>query len=303
MNAPIALTLGDPAGVGPEIIAKLLKTRSDLAESIAVIGPENLLTQAGLPSIPKLVRIDADIPYNPGSPTVEGAEVALKAMERAAAGCAEGRYSAVVTGPISKSWCQKAGMIEAGQTEFFANRWGGEPTMAFVSKKMIVSLVTWHIPLMEVSGSMTESALRRTILHTGDLLLKLGYSRPKIGVCGLNPHAGEGGIMGREEADFLDPFIQSFDWNEIELSGTYPADTLFFRQVRGDFDAVIALYHDQGLGPLKTVAFDKAVNVTLGLDHIRTSPDHGTGFEIAGKGVANTSSFEAAVELAIRLNT
>lgn len=297
----LIVTSGDPAGIGPEIIENILSRRPEFIDQVAVVGDkswcEDLAGNNGIEAI----GIESEISIQSGEPSKAAAKVATTAMEIAARECLDGNYSGVVTGPISKSWAQKAGFEFPGQTEFFANRWAGEPTMAFVSEKLRVSLVTWHIPLNEVWRQIDESSLKRAIDNLAKVLKKLGYSEPRIAICGLNPHAGEGGVIGTEEVETLDPWINSLKNNQIELSGSYPADTLFYRHLMGEFDGVVALYHDQALAPIKTVAFHDAVNVTLGLKHVRTSPDHGTAFEIAGKGIANTQSFERAIELALKL--
>jgi 4-hydroxythreonine-4-phosphate dehydrogenase len=236
-----------------------------------------------------------------GQPSVEGARMALLAMERAAAGTLSGEFSGVVTGPVSKSWLQKAGYAFPGQTEFFAARWGGEPTMAFCGGRLRVVLLTWHIPLREVAGQLTEVNIARAVYAADELARAEGVAAPRIGVCGLNPHAGEDGLLGSEERDVIDPILAMLRGEFPGLSRCEAGDTLFARSLRGEFDVVIALYHDQGLAPLKTVDFDESVNVTLGLPHVRTSPDHGTAFGIAGKGIASATSFTNAVTVARRL--
>jgi 4-hydroxythreonine-4-phosphate dehydrogenase len=244
---------------------------------------------------------DANFQAKPGEPSVAGARLALAAMERAAAGTLSGEFSGVVTGPVSKSWLQKTGYTFPGQTEFFAARWGGEPTMAFCGGKLRVVLLTWHIPLREVAGQLTESNIARAVRAADELARAEGMVAPRIGVCGLNPHAGEGGLLGSEERDVIDPILAKLREGFPGLSRCEAGDTLFGRALRGEFDVVIALYHDQGLAPLKTVDFDEAVNVTLGLSRVRTSPDHGTAFGIAGKGLASAASFTNAVTVARRL--
>jgi 4-hydroxythreonine-4-phosphate dehydrogenase len=237
----------------------------------------------------------------PGRPTGEGALVAWAAMERAARGCAAGEYAGVVTGPVSKEQLANIGYPFPGQTEFFAARWGGEPVMAFCGGKLRIVLATWHVPLDTVSRMLGPHLLERTVSAAVDLCRTEGIAAPRIGVCGLNPHAGEGGILGREEIDLVNPVLDRLRQRLPGLSRCEPGDTLFARQLRGEFDAVIALYHDQGLAPLKVIDFDEAVNVTLGLPHVRTSPDHGTAFGIAGQGVARGTSFANAVTVARRL--
>jgi 4-hydroxythreonine-4-phosphate dehydrogenase len=195
----------------------------------------------------------------------------------------------------------RIGYAYPGQTEFFAARWGGEPVMAFCGGKLRVVLATWHIPLCEVAAALGPHLLRRTIAAADRLARAEGVARPRIGVCGLNPHAGEGGLLGEEERDFINPALEKLRTEFSGLSLCEPGDTLFARSLRGEFDVVIALYHDQGLAPLKVIDFDESVNVTLGLPHVRTSPDHGTAFGIAGKGVARVTSFANAVTVARRL--
>lgn len=294
-NIPLALTCGDPAGVGPEIIAAWLRANPQEAGKVRPIGPQRWLDALGVAGQavgPKDFSIEA------GQPTVAGAKIALEALEAAAAGCKAGTFSAVVTGPVSKSWLQKAGYTFPGQTEFFAARWGGEPTMAFAGGKLHVVLATWHIPLMAVTQALDEKTLARAVTQADRLAQALGDFNPRIGVCGLNPHAGEDGLLGNDERDRLNPWLDKLRKQFPGLSRCEPGDTVFWRQLRGEFDIVVALYHDQGLAPLKTVDFDESVNITLGLPWVRTSPDHGTAFSIAGQGKASWKSFANAVVLA-----
>ena len=300
MPAKLAITCGDPAGVGPEIIATWLATHAELAGEVAVIGPERWL--ASLNTWAKKIAVGlGEFSAAPGAPTGEGALVAWAAMERAAAGCAAGEFSGVVTGPVSKGELARIGYAFPGQTEFFAARWGGEPVMAFCGGRLRVVLATWHVPLHEVGKLLGPHLLRRTVAAADALARAEGIAAPRIGVCGLNPHAGEGGLIGGEERDFIDPALDHLRAEFPGVSRCEPGDTLFARALRGEFDVVVALYHDQGLAPLKTVDFDEAVNVTLGLPFVRTSPDHGTAFGIAGKGVARGTSFANAVVVARRL--
>ena len=296
----LAITCGDPAGVGPEVVAAWLKTDLAEAQAAAVIGPARWLERlpdAGLKIPVGLEEYAAE----PGCPTGEGALVAWAAMERAAAGCRSGEFTGVVTGPVSKAWLAGIGYGFPGQTEFFAARWGGEPSMAFCGGRLRVALLSWHVPFREVPSFLTPANFVRVVDATTELARAEGVAVPRIGVCGLNPHAGEGGLLGDEEQRIINPILKELRGTHPGLSCCEPADTLFARQLRGEFDAVIALYHDQGLAPLKAVDFDEAVNVTLGLPFVRTSPDHGTAFGIAGKGVASSRSFENAVAVARRL--
>ena len=222
-------------------------------------------------------------------------------MERAAAGCQSGEFCGVVTGPVSKAALAKIGYPFPGQTEFFAAKWGGEPVMAFCGGRLRVVLATWHVPLHEVARQLGPHLLHRTVAAADTLARAEGIKSPRIGVCGLNPHAGEDGLLGYEEKDFLNPALAHLRAEFPGLSACQPGDTLFARALRGEFDVVVALYHDQGLAPLKAVDFDEAVNVTLGLPFVRTSPDHGTAFGLAGQGKASARSFANAVSVARRL--
>jgi 4-hydroxythreonine-4-phosphate dehydrogenase len=300
MPGRLAITCGDPAGVGPEIIAAWLAAHDDAAHEVAVIGPARWL--ATLPAGVEKVSVGLDeFAATPGQPDGEGALVAWAAMERAAAGTKAGEFTGVVTGPISKERLAGIGYEFPGQTEFFAARWGGEPVMAFCGGKLRVVLATWHVPLHQVARLLGPHLLHRTIAAANDLARADGIAQPRIGVCGLNPHAGEGGLLGYEEKDLLNPALTHLRGEFPRLSRCEPGDTLFARALRGEFDVVVALYHDQGLAPLKVIDFDEAVNVTLGLPHVRTSPDHGTAFGIAGRGVARITSFANAVTVARRL--
>jgi len=300
MPAELAITCGDPAGVGPEIIAAWLAAHRDETRGVAVIGPARWL--ASLDTAAEKIAVGLEeFAATPGRPTGEGALVAWAAMERAAAGCLSGEFSGVVTGSVSKAELARIGYPFPGQTEFFAARWGGEPVMAFCGGKLRVALATWHVPLHQVPKLLGPHLLHRTVAAADELARADGIAAPRIGVCGLNPHAGEGGLLGCEEKDLLDPALDHLRAEFPGLSRCEPGDTLFARALRGEFDVIVALYHDQGLAPLKAVDFDEAVNVTLGLPHVRTSPDHGTAFGIAGKGVARITSFANAVTVARRL--
>ena len=295
---PIAITCGYPAGVGPEIIERLCGSDPDLLENCVLLGPASWLERVeGAGQVTAEAVGPSDFQLRPGEASNAGAQVALAGMEAAAAGCREGRFRGVVTGPVNKYWLKQVGYTWPGQTEFFAEAWGGVPTMAFVGEALRVVLATWHLPLAEVPAAL-DAACLETAVRRADLLASLGGVRaPRIGVCGLNPHAGEGGILGREELEVLDPALDRLRGEFPGLSRCLPGDTVFYRQRKGDFDVVVAAYHDQALAAVKTLEFDRAVNVTLGLPYLRTSPDHGTAFEIAGKGQADPSSFGAAIRV------
>ena len=302
----LAFTCGDPAGVGPEIISSWL--RDAAPEEVAateIHGPARWLE--ALPRTGDFVARPAgpaDYVGTPGRPDDDGARVADAALRAAAAAAREGRVAGVVTGPVAKNRMARIGWSFPGQTEFFAAEWGGEPVMAFAGGRLRVVLATWHIPLAAVPAALTEPVLARAVAAAVELCRadEAGPSAaPRIAVCGLNPHAGEDGLLGHEEREHIDPILDRLRASFPGLSRTLPGDTVFGRQLRGDFDAVLALYHDQGLAPLKTLEFDQAVNITLGLPWVRTSPDHGTGFDIAGRGLASAASFANAVRMARRL--
>ena len=297
---PLAFTCGDPAGVGPEIIAAWLAAHPAEAAEVAVIGPQRWLDSLPAGQIKVAVGLE-DFVATPGRPDGDGALVAWAAMERAASGTKLGEFAGVVTGPVSKERLAAIGYPHPGQTEFFAAHWGGDPVMCFCGGKLRVALATWHMPLHQVGRSLGPHLLHRTVAAAAELARADGIAVPRLGVCGLNPHAGEGGLLGYEEKDFLNPALEHLQPEFPGLSLCLPGDTLFARALRGEFDVVVALYHDQGLAPLKTVDFDEAVNVTLGLPFVRTSPDHGTAFGIAGQGKASPRSFTNAVAVARRL--
>ena len=297
-QAPIALTCGDPAGVGPELIAAWIKLYPKLMDQVAPIGPLSWLKTLGIKNPESLAVGSSNYLINSGKPDAEGSRIAIAAMELAAKGVAEGKFRAVVTGPVSKNNLSQVGYKFPGQTEFFAHHWHGEPIMAFAGGKMTVGLVTWHTPLQSVSSQINSANIRQTILALIQLRKKLGDKNPRIAVCGLNPHAGENGLLGQEDKTIIQPIVELLRGEGFDVTGPLSGDTVFYRHLKGEFDAVVAMYHDQGLAPLKLVDFATSANLTLGLKHVRTSPDHGTAFEIAGKGMVDCGSFESAVRLA-----
>ena len=291
---PIAVTCGDPAGVGPELVASWLKAHPQLAATVVPIGPADWISQLGqgIAVGPK------DFVTRPGKPDETGQLIAIEAMELAARGATGARFSAVVTGPVNKKGLAGVGYSFPGQTEFFASRWSGEPVMAFAGGKMTVGLVTWHVPLSDVASAVTAAGIRRTVLALITLRMKLGDHRPRIAVCGLNPHAGESGLLGKEDDATIRPAVESLRAEGHDVTGPLPGDTVFHRHLQGEFEAVAAIYHDQGLAPLKAIDFSTSANLSLGLKHVRTSPDHGTAYEIAGQGKADRGSFDSAMRLA-----
>jgi 4-hydroxythreonine-4-phosphate dehydrogenase len=282
----VGITCGDPAGIGREIV-------------------EAALESSLLPQGVDYVVIGSSDAFAPGKPGLASAQHALEALEEAVALARSGEIQAVVTGPVSKKWLHGTGFAFPGQTEFFADRCGvNNFAMCLTGGKITVALATAHIPLIDVSRILTRSEIVRVGPLLARFLLRRGVRHPRIAVAGLNPHAGEGGDLGSEEIDVIAPAIESLRGSlnaGVEISGPYSADTVFHRVLQGEFDAVLCMYHDQALIPLKLHAFDEGVNITLGLPFPRTSPDHGTAFEIAGKGIARPASMIAAIRLACEL--
>lgn len=299
----IAVTCGDPSGLGPELIERCLSARRYEGVKFTLFGSQEWLDRVVSTALNEVEPIAlSQARFTAGAPVADGARLAVAAMEASAEYCLAGRCDAVVTGPIAKSRCAEVGYRFPGQTEFYAERWGGEPTMAFVGDHLRLCLVTWHIPLAQVSESLSESAFKRGVRAAVELGKRLGLEAPRVIVCGLNPHAGEDGLLGDEEKERLNPWLEELRAeSSAAIEGCAPGDTAFAKAMSGFADVVVAMYHDQGLAPFKAVDFESGVNVTLGLPYLRVSPDHGTGFEIAGKAVASSGSMAKAIELAIRL--
>lgn len=278
----IGITPGDPSGVGPEVIAAALA---------------NLKIPAGCEI--EVLRFSTN--HSPGSPTCESAKEAFSALEAAAQKLACGDWQAVVTGPICKRAMHEVGFDFPGQTEFFADRAGVENfAMCLTGGSLTVALVTAHVPLASVPLLLSVREIIRVGKLLSEFLRARGIAQPRIAVAGLNPHAGENGDLGCEEVEIITPAIADLK-RHGNFQGPFPPDTVFHRAVEGEFDGVLCMYHDQGLIPLKLHAFHSGVNVTLGLPFIRTSPDHGTAFPIAGRGIARPDSMEAAIRLAAEL--
>ncbi|HWG11434.1 MAG TPA: 4-hydroxythreonine-4-phosphate dehydrogenase PdxA [Rhodanobacteraceae bacterium] len=316
----LALTAGEPAGVGPELIARL--AASPFPADLVAIGDASLMARAaatcGLPidietydGTPRVARARStlrviEIPLRaretPGHPDPRNAFHVLNALARAADGCLAGEFDALVTAPVQKSVINDAGEAFSGHTEFFAQRAGCETVMMLASPELRVALATTHLPLSKVPAAITRESLARTlrIVHA-ELVGKFAIASPRIAVLGLNPHAGEGGHLGREEIETLLPVIEGLRAQGIDLLGPLPADTAFVPAQRAHYDAVLAMYHDQALPVLKSEAFDRTVNITLGLPFIRTSVDHGTALDLAGSGQADPSSLFAAARMAVEL--
>jgi len=316
----LALTAGEPAGVGPELIARL--AASSFPADLIAIGDAGLLRRAatacGLdlqiepfdgasralraPGALRLVEVALRAPEMPGLPDPRNAFHVLNALARAADGCASGEFDALVTAPVQKSVINDAGETFSGHTEFFAQRANCDVVMMLASPELRVALATTHLPLSKVPAAIARDSLTRTlrIMHA-ELVAKFGIAQPRIAVLGLNPHAGEAGHLGSEEIDTITPAMDALRAEGFALLGPLPADTAFVPAQRTHYDAVLAMYHDQALPVLKSEAFERTVNITLGLPYIRTSVDHGTALDLAGRGRADPRSLFAAAELALQL--
>ena len=252
------------------------------------------------------LRVIGDrVAFRAGHPTVAGARQAFRSLEESVRMLERREIQAVVNGPVSKEWLVKAGFRFPGQTEFYARRLGRKAdavTMCMVGPRLRVALASTHVSLRKAVGGLKQPAIVRAGLHLAELLKGLGIRRPRIAVCGLNPHAGEGGLFGKEDQKIVLPATRQLQRRtRLPVAGPEPADTVFRRAWLGEFDGVVALYHDQGLIPAKLLDFDRTVNVTLGLPVVRCSPDHGTAFHLAGKGKARPDSMIEAVKVAARL--
>ncbi len=321
MKPRIGITLGDPAGIGPEVVVKALAEKAvTRALQPVVIGDLELLRETAarlrvpVRFAPESDAVAAAIPVvgdgalsvrarRPGRPSLEGGRAAYRYIEAATRMAQEGTIDGFVTAPINKALVTRAGFPISGHTELLKDLTGArEVRMMLAGDRLKVVLVTTHLAHAAVSGALTMRDVTRTVLITDEHLRR--YHRlaaPRIAVAGLNPHAGEGGLFGREEQTIIAPAVERARRAGAIVSGPHPADSLFFRAVSGEFDAVVAMYHDQGLIPLKLLHFHDGVNVTLGLPILRTSPDHGTAYDIAGRGQANAGSMIAALLLAARM--
>lgn len=322
MISRIAITPGEPAGIGPDICLQVAQQEWP-AQLIAIADKQLLLSRAQQLGVEiELIDFDADTPatlHKPGQLFVLEQKLAEPAqpgvlnennghyvvdtLTLASQGNMDNMFDAVVTGPVHKGIINQAGVPFSGHTEFFANHSNtSDVVMLLATEGLQVALVTTHIPLQYVSKAITPERLAKvsTILHD-ELQLKFGINAPKILVCGLNPHAGEGGHLGREEIDVIEPTLNALREQGMDLVGPLPADTLFQHKYLEDADAVLAMYHDQGLPVLKYKGFGKAVNITLGLPYVRTSVDHGTALDLAGTGQADTGSMQVAISHAIKM--
>jgi 4-hydroxythreonine-4-phosphate dehydrogenase len=305
----IGITLGDVAGIGPEIVVKALASGKLARARYYVIGDKQVAFDAAkrcrLPLSAPIIEAPvpnqvARVPLGRVSATAARAAVAW--IQQGVLLCLDGTLDALVTAPLNKQGLWAAGINAPGQTEFLANLTRANRfSMMLVGGRLRVALVTTHLPLNKVSRAISRGKIVEVIQLTHDVLPRFGSKTRRIGVAALNPHAGENGALGDEEKKVISPAIADACRRKINAVGPVPADTLFHRAYNGEFDAVVAMYHDQGLAPLKMLAFDTGVNVTLGLPFIRTSPDHGSAYDIAGKGIANPSSMIEAINLAVKL--
>ncbi|AXF78829.1 4-hydroxythreonine-4-phosphate dehydrogenase PdxA [Erwinia tracheiphila] len=321
-NQRVVITSGEPAGIGPDVTVQLAQ-QSWPVELVVCADPAVLQDRAAALGLPLTLRhyqpgLTAQ-PQSAGTLTVlpvataqlvkagelcvANAHYVLETLSIACDGCLSGEFAALITGPVHKGVINEAGILFSGHTEFFAERAGcSRVVMMLATEALRVALATTHLPLKDVSAAITRDSLREVIgiLHT-DLQSKFGQTKPHIFVCGLNPHAGEGGHMGREEIDVIIPLLDELRQQGMQLTGPLPADTLFQQKYLQHADAILAMYHDQGLPVLKYQGFGRAVNITLGLPFIRTSVDHGTALDLAGRGCADAGSFITALNLAITM--
>jgi 4-hydroxythreonine-4-phosphate dehydrogenase len=311
----LVLTCGEPAGIGPDLAVMLAANPPPAGTDyeIVCLGDQDLLAaraqKLGLPNPGgerfTIEHLSLPAPVVAGRLDARNARWVLDLLDRAIEGCQAGRFDAIVTAPVQKSIINDAGIAFTGHTEYLAQRLGDvHPVMLLAGGGLRVALATTHLPLAEVSRHITPALLDQTItILDHDLRQHWNLARPRIAVCGLNPHAGEGGHLGREELDVIAPAIQRAQRAGIEASGPWPADTIFTPRQLANFDVVLAMFHDQGLPALKHAAFGEAVNVTLGLPLLRTSVDHGTALDLAATGRADAGSLAAAVRLAAELAT
>ncbi|MEM6680606.1 MAG: 4-hydroxythreonine-4-phosphate dehydrogenase PdxA [Pseudomonadota bacterium] len=315
-SAPLVISMGDPAGIGPEIVsAAWREMRAKASRAFAYIADPATITGAPLECVTDIAQapeifadalpiLDQPLAHAAvsGQPSAANAPAVIAALETAAKLCSEGKASGMVTAPVAKQQLYEAGFEAPGQTEFLADLCKTarlETVMMLAGPSLRVVPVTIHTALADVPRHVTKELIvaRAATTHAA-LRADFDIKKPRLAVCGLNPHAGEHGAIGREEIETIEPAIAMLRARGIDITGPYPADSLFHAEARGRYDAVLAMYHDQGLVPFKTLHFYDGVNVTLGLPIVRTSPDHGTAFDIAGQGKADAQSMLAAINLA-----
>lgn len=304
----IGLSIGDPNGIGPEVVLKAIQAYQGKSELLPIGDPDLLRATAATLNLPcpkTIFPVEDIFPRAVhGDIRAEAGQVSAGWVRTGIRACLNREMDALVTAPICKESWHLAGIPYPGHTEMLADlcnttRFG----MMLAGKGLRVMLATRHIPLKDVAAQLTETEIRMAVELLVEALPALGVPQPRIAVCGLNPHAGDGGTLGREEVDWIAPLISRLAAEGLPVTGPHPADTVFHQAVHGAHDAIVALYHDQGLAPLKLWAFDEGVNITLGLPIIRTSPDHGTAFAIAGQNLARPDSTLAAIHTAETLAT
>jgi len=317
----IFITIGDVAGIGPEVVWKSIASFSEEKNiTFHLVGPakhwdfhKDLLLKAKPELVEDISQINDKLVFHEietsldepklGLCDKEQGRVSIEAIRQAVALVQKQKGATLVTAPISKESIKAAGSTYPGHTEMLRDFAGAEETtMAFVGGGLVLALATIHVPLSEVPKLITQDVILKKTRHLDRMLKYLGTKEQRIAVCGLNPHAGEAGMFGNEEIKVIKPAIEKGKQDGLNLDGPIPGDTAFYAALREEYDAVLAMFHDQGLAPLKTLAFDSAVNVTLGLPFIRTSPDHGTAYNITGKGVANPLSMRQAILLATKFS-
>jgi 4-hydroxythreonine-4-phosphate dehydrogenase len=304
----IGITLGDPSGIGPEIVAAALSAApAAWCSRVVVFGDRAPLERGARAAgvvVPEVEVVGEGVGDRAvaGAPDDASAAAQVGYLEAALAAAARGELAALVTAPISKTWARRAGFAFPGHTELLAARLGArDVAMMFAGPRLKVALTTAHVPLAEVPRVLTTARVRATVeLVAASLVRDFGVARARIGVVGLNPHAGEGGLLGRDELDIIAPAL-AMPCGDATLLGPLVPDAAFRDHVHGKYDALVAMYHDQGLIPVKLVDFDDSVNVTLGLPIVRTSPDHGTAYDIAGRGIARPTSMQRALALAVEM--
>ena len=303
LTSTLAYTTGEPAGIGPDLIAALLDLELDA--ELVLIGDRDLLNDrvtslsTDHPSL-TIEHVPLHVPAVAGQLDSRNSSYVLSCLDRAITGCQKGEFDAITTGPVHKGIINDAGIAFTGHTEYLADKTNTSlAVMMLATQDLKVALVTTHLPLSKVSKAITPQRLTQTLtVIDNDLRRHFGLTQPRILVCGLNPHAGENGHLGREEIEIISPALEALRNNGIEITGPVPADTAFLPAQLANHDVVVAMYHDQGLPVIKHTGFEQAVNVTLGLPIIRTSVDHGTALELAGTGQADASSLIAALRLA-----
>ncbi|AEH44477.1 4-hydroxythreonine-4-phosphate dehydrogenase [Thermodesulfatator indicus DSM 15286] len=305
----LGVTMGCPAGVGPEICLKALAKSWPEDLELFILGDKVILNEVArrlrlpYPNKNQIISLSSLDEYTPGKPNLETAKAMVRYIKEGLKMCLNGELNGLVTCPISKTALKLAGEPYPGHTEMLAALTNTkEYAMAFYGEKLKIVLVTIHEPLSKVPELLSiEAILKVTRLAYNFLREDLAIKNPRLAIAALNPHAGEGGLFGDEEARILEPAVKKAKEEGLPLSGPYPADSLFYRAINGHFDLVVSLYHDQGLIPFKLLHFEDGVNLTLGLPIVRTSVDHGTAYDIAGKGLAKEDSLVAAIKLSYRM--